>query len=81
MARISAKLDSDNDLVRLGAVVRVRRLTLALSQEALADLAGIDRSHMGKLERGERNVSLLNIVRIAKAIRCKPSDLLIDAGL
>lgn len=52
-----------------------------LVTEALADHAGIDRSHMGKLERGERNVSFLNIVRIAKAIQCKPSDLFMDADL
>jgi len=81
MARVSAKFDKDNDLVRFGAVVRARRLALALSQEALADYAGIDRSHMGKLERGERNVTFLNILRIAKAINCKPSDLFIDAEL
>lgn len=81
MARVSAKIDKDSDLVRFGAVVRARRLALDLSQEALADFAGIDRSHMGKLERGERNVSFLNILRIAKAIQCKPSDLFIDADL
>jgi transcriptional regulator with XRE-family HTH domain len=81
MARVSAKLDKDSDLVRFGAVVRARRQALALSQEALADYAGIDRSHMGKLERGERNVSFLNILRIAKAVHCKPSDLFMDADL
>lgn len=61
--------------------MRARRTALGLSQEALADYAEIDRSHMGKVERGERNVTFLNIVRIANAIQCKPSDLLIDAGL
>lgn len=54
---------------------------MALSQEALADLAEIDRSHMGKIERGERNVSLLNVIRIARALGAKPSDLLNNAGL
>lgn len=81
MTRISVKLDKDLDLVRLGTAVRARRMALSLSQEALADYAEIDRSHMGKIERGERNVTFLNILRIAKAIRCKPSDLLIEAGL
>ena len=57
------------------------RVALALSQEALADYAEIDRSHMGKIERGERNVTFLNIVRIAQAIQCRPSDLLLDANL
>lgn len=81
MARVSVKLDKDHDLMRLGNAVRARRIALALSQEALADIAEIDRSHMGKIERGERNVTFLNILRIAKAIQCKPSDLLSDAGL
>lgn len=81
MARVSAKLDNDKHLVQLGAAIRARRTALELSQEALADYAEIDRSHMGKIERGERNVTFLNIARIAKAIQCKPSDLLIDAGL
>lgn len=81
MARVSAYADSEKSLIRLGAAVRVRRVALALSQEALADCAGIDRSHMGKIERGERNVTFLNILRIAKAVGCKPSDLLLEAGL
>jgi transcriptional regulator with XRE-family HTH domain len=81
MARISAKCDSNQNLVRVGNAVRNRRMALAWSQEALADYAGIDRSHMGKIERGERNVTFLNLLRIARAIECKPSDLLIDAGL
>lgn len=81
MARISANLDRNGDLITLGAAVRARRVDLALSQETLADAAGIDRSHMGKIERGERNVTFLNILRIATALQCKPSDLLFEAGL
>ncbi|OHC26353.1 MAG: transcriptional regulator [Pseudomonadales bacterium RIFCSPLOWO2_12_59_9] len=81
MTRISANLDKDRNLVKLGAAVRMRRMALGMSQEALADAAGVDRSHMGKIERGERNVTFLNILRIAVAIQCKPSDLLIDAAL
>lgn len=60
--------------------MRARRKELALSQEALADLAGVDRSHMGKIERGERNVTLLNIERIAAALKTTPSALLGSAG-
>lgn len=81
MARLSAKVDKDEDLVRFGTAVRVRRQRLGLSQEALADLARVDRSHMGKLERGERNVTFLNIIRIARAVQCSPSDLFKDIGL
>lgn len=52
-----------------------------MSQEALADAAGMDRSHLGRIERGERNVTLLNISRIAKAMDCKASELLASACL
>ncbi len=81
MPRVSGKEDHDKSLVRLGAVIRARRLSLDLSQEALADVAEIDRSHMGKIERGERNVTFLNILKIATAIQCRPSDLLREADL
>lgn len=81
MARVSGTASTDLGLVQFGQAVRSRRQALSVSQEALADFAGIDRSHMGKIERGERNVTFLNIQKIAKALKCKPSDLLIDAGL
>lgn len=81
MARVSGQQDTDETLKRLGDAVRAARKERALSQEALADAADLDRSHMGKIERGERNVTLLNVVRIAKAIGCKPSELLGSAGL
>ena len=47
-----------------------------LSQEALADLAQIDRSYMSSVERGLRNISVLNIARIAKALDVPVRDLL-----
>jgi transcriptional regulator with XRE-family HTH domain len=81
MPRVSAKQDKDKQLVLFGESVRARRKAQMMSQEALADFAGIDRSHMGKIERGERNVTLLNVCRIAEAMNCKPSELLADAGL
>lgn len=81
MARISAILDKDQNLVRLGKAIRAKRKERELTQEVLADHAEIDRSHMGKIERGERNVTFLNIVRIAAALNCSPSELLVDAGL
>jgi len=81
MSRVSVKVDKNNDLVKIGAAIRARRLAMEMSQEALADYAGIDRSHMGRIERGERNVSLLNILRIANAMDCKVLDLFTDANL
>lgn len=80
MVRMSVKQDADQRLVRLGNGIRALREELGLSQEALADAAGIDRSHMSRIERGKRNVSFLNICRIAEALGRKPSDLPI-AGL
>jgi len=81
MARVSGQQDHGGQLAELGDVIRQRRLKLGLSQEALADASGVDRSHMGKIERGERNVTFLNLLRIAKAIGARPSDILSDAGL
>ena len=81
MARVSGQQDGEGQLARLGQAVRARRKALGMSQEALADAAGLDRAHMGKIERGERNVTLLNLVKIATALNGLPSDLLSSAGL
>lgn len=81
MPRISAKDDANDNLPLLGKAIRARRKALGVSQEALADNSGIDRSHMGKIERGERNVTVLNLVRIASALDCKVSEMLNDAGM
>lgn len=81
MSRISGKQDVDGALRDLGQTVRAARKAAGLSQEALADASGIDRSHMGKIERGERNVTLLNLLKIARAVDVKASDLLASAQL
>lgn len=66
----------DDTLIQFGLRVRDARKTKGLSQEELADLCGLDRSYVGGVERGERNVSLKNIARIANALNLTPSDLL-----
>jgi len=62
----------------IGSNVRHLRKKLDLSQEALADLAGVHRTYIGAVERGEKNVSALSIARIAKALKVKPEKLLME---
>lgn len=70
------KLDSRGLFLSFGRTLRERRTSLGLSQEELADLAGLHRTYVGSIERGERNPSLLNIARLARALRVKPSELM-----
>ena len=60
----------------LGNNLKKYRQKLGVSQEALAELCGLHRTYVGAVERGERNVSLLNIVSIARALKILPSKLL-----
>lgn len=62
-----------------GVAVRSRRERVGLSQEALADRAGLHRTYVGSVERGERNVSLKNIHVLAAALGTTASQLLADA--
>ena len=59
-----------------GAAVRALRTEQGLAQEALAHRAGIERSHMGKIERGEHIPSLPLIFKIAAALECGAADLM-----
>ena len=61
---------------KFGANVRTRRQGLALSQEDLADACGLHRTYVGSVERGERNISLENIVCLAEALGCSAAELL-----
>lgn len=67
--------------MRLGDAIRTLRLEQKMSQETLADAAEINRTHMGEVERGKRNVSFLSLLRIAGALRVKLSDILIGGDL
>lgn len=60
----------------LGKCVRELRLHHGYSQEELADRAHLHRNYIGGVERGERNISLINIVEQAHALSVKPAELL-----
>ena len=69
----------ESPLLRIFAAnVRRLRLERNLSQEGLAELAGIHRTYVGMIERSEKNATIYNIEKLAKALGVPPSDLLIE---
>lgn len=60
----------DPRLVDFGEKVRQIRKAQGLSQEAFADLANIDRSYMGHIERGTQNITLTKVYQISEALGC-----------
>ncbi len=74
-------IDHKNAQKQLGAVIRNNRKELGYSQEEFAAYCGVHRTYMGAVERGERNISLMNIIRVAEALKMKPSELLSQAKL
>ncbi len=65
----------DDIRVRFGKALRHRRNKLGVSQEAFADMCELDRTYIGGIERGERNVALVNIEKLAKTLRISISEL------
>lgn len=63
-------------LQRFGEKIRALRQENGLTQEDLAELSGLHRTYIGGVERGERNITLLSALRIAKALHVPPSQLL-----
>lgn len=67
--------DGKNYLKQFGKAVRIRRLELGLSQEKLAHKANLHRTYIGDVERGERNIALINIKKLAEALEIPVSTL------
>lgn len=81
MARPSPSHSGNRELVVLGGVIRDLRINLNFSQEAFADEAGLDRSYLGGIERGEHNLALINLIKIASALNLSAYQLLQKAKL
>lgn len=67
---------SKNPKKKLGERIRTFRKQVGWSQEELAEACGLHRTYVGAVERGERNIGLVNIVQIARSLKVKPSDLM-----
>ena len=72
MGRTPRKLEP---AIEMGQRIRVRRRVLRISQEELAERSGFHPTYVSSVERGERNVSLMTILRIAEALEMDPSRL------
>lgn len=81
MAKPSPTHAGNPSLVALGQAIRLRRSKEGLSQEALALHAGLDRSYVGGVERGEHNIAVVNLFRIASSMRVSMAQLFKEAGL
>lgn len=68
-------------LSEFGDRVRRERDRLTLSQEALADRSGLHRTYIGTVERGERNPTLINILKIAHGLTVDPGELISGMAL
>ena len=62
--------------IKIGQLIRNRRLQLKMTQECLALQCGIDRSYMGRIERGEVNLTVEKIYEIASVLKISPKELL-----
>ena len=63
-------------LKQLGLSIKLERVRKGLSQEDLAELSGLHRTYIGMVERAERNISVINLMLIAKALNVSPNSLL-----
>jgi transcriptional regulator with XRE-family HTH domain len=68
--------DEKDFLVQIGTRIREFRIKADLSQEKLAFACDLDRTYIGSVERGERNISVINLRKISKALKIRPADLL-----
>lgn len=78
---ISTRQSKDPSLIALGEAIRRHREAKELSQEQLALLADVDRSYVGRVERGTNNAATLTLKRLANALDMTLAELIGEAGL
>ncbi len=71
-----ARRSTETARLRFARLLRSERLARGISQESLAELAGLHRTYVGSVERGERNIAVDNMEALAKALNLDISDLL-----
>lgn len=76
-----SKQRQDPALLALGAEIKRLRLEREMTQEALAFAAGVERSYVGYVERGDNNVAFLTLQKLATALEISVSELVANAGL
>jgi len=68
--------EKHHNLIKIGSKIRELRLAKGYSQEGIADAAGMGRTYMGRVERGEQNISIQNLIQIAFALRVEVGALI-----
>lgn len=71
---------TDYFLTQLGLTIREKRLQKSLSQEELATKANLHRTYIGMVERAERNITVINLLKICQALDISMSELLVFQG-
>lgn len=75
MSSLASNEDMPNSLLPLGQAVKKQREKLGLSQEKLADRCGFDRTYISMIERGQRNLSFTNLLKLAVGLETSVSQL------
>lgn len=66
----------NNVIKKIGNKIKMARVAMNMTQFNLADASDTDPSYIGKVERGEVNIQVVTLYRIAKALNCQPCELL-----
>ena len=68
--------DKHQNLIQIGQKIRDLRLARGYSQEGIADASGMGRTYMGRVERGEQNISIQNLIQVAFALDVNVGELI-----